>query len=72
MWTSCFDVYSQSADSAKKCFDYFYPTENERINFILDNYDSILNVSKNFYFCFLNFHVLFCSIAYIVSSIRFQ
>lgn len=45
MWISCFDAYSQAADSAKKAFAYLYPTENSRIEFILENYDSILNVS---------------------------
>lgn len=46
MWTSCFDVYSQSADSAKKAFSFLYPTERDRIDFILANYESILNVSQ--------------------------
>jgi len=44
MWSSCFDIYSQAAESAKKAFNYLYPTENDRIDFILNNYESILNV----------------------------
>src|SRR5699024_5720801 len=43
MWTSCFDVYSQAADSAKKAFNFLHPSERSRVDFILANYDSILN-----------------------------
>lgn len=43
MWTASFDVYNQAAESAKKAFNFLHPSEKNRIDFLLANYESILN-----------------------------
>ena len=44
MWTSCYDAYAQAAECSKKAFEYLFSTENGRIEFILCNYETVLNV----------------------------
>lgn len=48
LWNSCFDVYFHSAKAAQKAFDYLYSSGDSRLEFILKNYESILNVSFSF------------------------
>ncbi|KAI2804180.1 listerin E3 ubiquitin protein ligase 1 [Blomia tropicalis] len=43
MWTSCYDAYAQAAECSKKAFEYLFSTENGRIEFILCNYETVLN-----------------------------
>lgn len=43
MWTASFDVYTQAADSAKKALTFLLPSEKDRIDFLLANYELIIN-----------------------------
>lgn len=45
LWNSCYDGYHHSAKTARKSFDYLYPNVVAKIEFILENYETVINVS---------------------------
>lgn len=56
MWTACYDSYTQPSEAAQQAFSLLYQNPNQRTQFLLANYEVILNVIL---FCKMNYFSFF-------------
>lgn len=61
LWTGCFEQTPQSAEAAKQILNFLHPSPEEKVQFLIDNYVTILNYCVYTLFHQIPFDLFFTS-----------